>query len=171
MHQFEALIPPVIDEHPQGCHWPSVANRVVFDKLVQVLLLGTAYEKIADSTAQRPRSGRARRSTGTRWHRWRPRSPATCPLSKRTASRPRSQNRSGSRRRYGCSAPRNLDRRRYHHFDTRPLSERSRGLDRVQCGLSAERCNKLTPLRTHRVRVPQSVAAVRSPPPQSRLRS
>lgn len=48
--QFEALIPPVQDEHPLGCHRPRVADRVVFDKLVQVLVLGAAYEKIADTT-------------------------------------------------------------------------------------------------------------------------
>lgn len=49
-HQFEALIPPVVDEHPLGCHRPRVADRIVFDKLVQVLVLGAAYAKIADST-------------------------------------------------------------------------------------------------------------------------
>ena len=49
-HQFEALIPPVIDEHPLGCHRPRIADRIVFDKLVQVLVLGAAYVKIADST-------------------------------------------------------------------------------------------------------------------------
>ena len=49
-HQFEALIPPVIDEHPLGCHRPRVADRVVFDKLVQVLVLGASYVKIADAT-------------------------------------------------------------------------------------------------------------------------
>lgn len=48
-HQFEALIPPVVDEHPRGCHRPRVPDRV-FDKLVQVLVLGAAYEKIADSS-------------------------------------------------------------------------------------------------------------------------
>lgn len=47
---FEALIPPVVDEYPLGCHRPRVADRIVFDKLVQVLVLGAAYEKIADST-------------------------------------------------------------------------------------------------------------------------
>ena len=47
-HQFEALIPPVADEHPLGCHRPRVPDRVVFDKLIQVLVLGAAYEKIAD---------------------------------------------------------------------------------------------------------------------------
>ena len=49
-HQFEALIPPVIDEHPLGCHRPRVPDRVIFDKLVQVLVLGAAYVKIADSS-------------------------------------------------------------------------------------------------------------------------
>lgn len=49
-HQFEALIPPVVDEHPLGCHRPRVPDRIVFDKLIQVLVLGAAYVKIADST-------------------------------------------------------------------------------------------------------------------------
>jgi transposase len=48
--QFHALIPPVEDTHPLGCHRPRLGDRVVFDKLVQVLVLGAAYEKIADST-------------------------------------------------------------------------------------------------------------------------
>lgn len=48
--QFEALIPPVIDTHPLGCHRPRIPDRVIFDKLVQVLVLGAAYQKIADST-------------------------------------------------------------------------------------------------------------------------
>jgi len=47
--QFCALIPPVVDDHPLGCHRPRVADRVVFDKLVQVLVLGAAYDKIADT--------------------------------------------------------------------------------------------------------------------------
>lgn len=49
-HQFEALIPPIVDAHPLGCHRPRVPDRIVFDKLVQVLVLGAAYAKIADST-------------------------------------------------------------------------------------------------------------------------
>lgn len=49
-HQFEALIPRVVDAHPLGCHRPRVGDRVIFDKLVQVLVLGAAYAKIADST-------------------------------------------------------------------------------------------------------------------------
>lgn len=47
--QCEALIPPIIDNHPLGCHRPRVADRVIFDKLIQVLVLGAAYEKISDT--------------------------------------------------------------------------------------------------------------------------
>lgn len=48
--QFEALIPPIVDEHPWGCHRPRIPDRVVFDKLVQVLVLGASYAKISDTT-------------------------------------------------------------------------------------------------------------------------
>lgn len=48
--QFEALIPPVVNDHPLGCHRPRISDRVIFDKLVQVLVLGAAYEKISDTT-------------------------------------------------------------------------------------------------------------------------
>ena len=47
--QFEVLLPEPIDEHPLGCHRPRIPDRVVFDKLIQVLVLGAAYERIADS--------------------------------------------------------------------------------------------------------------------------
>ena len=47
--QFEALIPPVEDHHPLGCHRPRITDRLVFDKLVQVLVLGASYEKISDT--------------------------------------------------------------------------------------------------------------------------
>jgi transposase len=48
--QFAALLPPRADAHPLGCHRPRIADRIVFDKLVQVLVFGVAYAKIADST-------------------------------------------------------------------------------------------------------------------------
>lgn len=48
--QFAALIPPVIDTHPLGCHRPRIADRIIFDKLIQVLVLGASYTKISDST-------------------------------------------------------------------------------------------------------------------------
>jgi transposase len=48
--QFQALIPVPVDAHPLGCHRPRIDDRIVFDKLVQVLVLGASYEKIADSS-------------------------------------------------------------------------------------------------------------------------
>lgn len=48
--QFAELIPEHEIDHPLGCHRPRIPDRVVFDKLVQVMVLGAAYERIADST-------------------------------------------------------------------------------------------------------------------------
>jgi transposase len=48
--QFAALIPERKVSHPWGCHRPRIPDRVVFDKLVQVLVFGVAYAKIADAT-------------------------------------------------------------------------------------------------------------------------
>lgn len=47
--QFEALIPERMDSHPKRGHRPRISDRVVFDKLVQVLVFGVAYVKIADA--------------------------------------------------------------------------------------------------------------------------
>ena len=48
--QFAALIPPVTDTHPLRCHRPRIPDRIIFDKLIQVLVLGASYAKIADTT-------------------------------------------------------------------------------------------------------------------------
>jgi transposase len=48
-HQFAALLPERDVVHPLGCHRPRIPDRVVFDKLVQVVVLGAAYERVADS--------------------------------------------------------------------------------------------------------------------------
>jgi hypothetical protein len=34
--------------HPLGCHRSRIPDRIVFDKLVQVLVFGCAYHRIAD---------------------------------------------------------------------------------------------------------------------------
>lgn len=47
---FHALLPPRVDTHPLGRHRPRVSDRIVFDKLVQVLVFGCAYHRIADAT-------------------------------------------------------------------------------------------------------------------------
>jgi transposase len=51
--QFEALLPkrPTYHpDHPLGCHKPRIRDQIVFDKLVQVLVFGCSYQKIADTT-------------------------------------------------------------------------------------------------------------------------
>jgi transposase len=46
--QLSALLPEWETSHPLGCHRPRISERVLFEKLVQVLVFGCAYEKIAD---------------------------------------------------------------------------------------------------------------------------
>ena len=46
--QFEALLPERETDHPLGCHRPRIPDRAIFEKLVQVLVFGCAYEKIAE---------------------------------------------------------------------------------------------------------------------------
>jgi transposase len=51
--QFVALLPtrPTFDPgHPLGCHRRRVPDRIVFDKLIQVLRFGCSYQGIADTT-------------------------------------------------------------------------------------------------------------------------
>ena len=49
--QFRALLPERREtNHPLGCHRLRISDRVAFDKLVEVLVFGCAYERIADSS-------------------------------------------------------------------------------------------------------------------------
>jgi transposase len=48
--QVAALLPTRPDTHPLGCHRPRIADRVVFDKLIQLLVFGCGYRRIADAT-------------------------------------------------------------------------------------------------------------------------
>jgi hypothetical protein len=50
--QFAYLLPERESKyrHPLGCHRRRIPNRVVFEKLVQVLVFGCAYERIADGS-------------------------------------------------------------------------------------------------------------------------
>jgi transposase len=48
--QFRALLPEHETDHPLGCHRRRIPDRVVFEKLVQVLVFGCAYERIADGS-------------------------------------------------------------------------------------------------------------------------
>jgi transposase len=46
--QLVALLPKKETNHPLGCHRPRVSDRAVFEKLVEVLVFGCAYRRIAD---------------------------------------------------------------------------------------------------------------------------
>jgi transposase len=48
--QFVALLPSRQTNHPLGCHRRRIPDRVVFEKLVQVLVFGCAYWRIADES-------------------------------------------------------------------------------------------------------------------------
>ena len=45
---FCALLPERDVDHPLGCHRPRIPDRVVFEKLLQVLVFGCAYWRISD---------------------------------------------------------------------------------------------------------------------------
>jgi transposase len=48
--QVAALLPTRQDTHHLGCHRPRIPDRVIFDKLIQVLVFGCGYRRIADQT-------------------------------------------------------------------------------------------------------------------------
>jgi transposase len=48
--QFEALLPERRTDHPLGCHRSRIPDKVVFGKLVEILVFGCAYWRIADES-------------------------------------------------------------------------------------------------------------------------
>ena len=46
--QFLALLPDRVVHHPLGCHKPRIPDRVILEKLVQILVFGCAYRRIAE---------------------------------------------------------------------------------------------------------------------------
>jgi hypothetical protein len=46
--QFLALLPDRVVNHPLGCHKPPIPDRVILEKLVQILVFGCAYRRIAE---------------------------------------------------------------------------------------------------------------------------
>jgi transposase len=46
--QFAALLPTRQVHHPLGRHRPRIPDRIVFDKLIQILVFGCGYRRIAD---------------------------------------------------------------------------------------------------------------------------
>jgi hypothetical protein len=51
---FTALLPEPEVNHPLGSHPSRIPERVIFEKLVQVLVFGCAYRRIADYSRVRP---------------------------------------------------------------------------------------------------------------------
>ena len=47
---FEALLPEQKTNHPLGCHKLRIPDRGLFGKLVEVLVFGCAYWRIADES-------------------------------------------------------------------------------------------------------------------------
>ena len=48
--QVAALLPARQIHHPLGCHRPCIPDRILFDKLIQILVFGCGYRRIADRT-------------------------------------------------------------------------------------------------------------------------
>ena len=48
--QFAALLPTRQVHHPLGCYRRRIPDRIIFDKLVQILVFGCGYGRIADAT-------------------------------------------------------------------------------------------------------------------------
>jgi transposase len=48
--QVAALLPARQVHHPLGCHRQRIPDRLVFDKLIQILVFGCGYRRIADAT-------------------------------------------------------------------------------------------------------------------------
>jgi transposase len=61
--QLVVLLPERHSSHPLGCHRPRIPERIVFEKLAQVLVFGCAYEKIADGSC----SATTLRRRGEEW--------------------------------------------------------------------------------------------------------
>jgi transposase len=45
-----AALPDRQVHHPLGCHRPPIPDRIVFDKLIQILVFGCGYRRIADAS-------------------------------------------------------------------------------------------------------------------------
>ena len=48
--QVAAVLPTRQVHHPLGCHRRRIPDRVIFDKLIQILVFGCGYRRIADLT-------------------------------------------------------------------------------------------------------------------------
>jgi len=49
--QFAALLPARQVHHPLGCHRPRIPDRIIFDKLIQILVFGCGYRRSVNRRA------------------------------------------------------------------------------------------------------------------------
>lgn len=71
--QFAVLLPERPEyhpDHPLGCHRRRISDRIIFDKMLQLLRFGCSYEAIADTTCSAT-------TASTTWVRCPTRSPST----------------------------------------------------------------------------------------------
>ena len=54
-----------LTDHLLGCHRSRISERAVFEKLVQVLAFGCAYERIADASCSESTLRRRRDESGS----------------------------------------------------------------------------------------------------------
>ena len=65
--QFSALLPEREVDHPLGCHRPRIPDRVVFEKLIQVLVFGCAYPRGSPTRSVRPPHFATGATNGSSW--------------------------------------------------------------------------------------------------------
>ncbi len=63
---FRVLLPERKTNHPLGCHRPRIPDRLVFEKLVKVLVFGCAYWRIADESCSATTLRREGATSGSR---------------------------------------------------------------------------------------------------------
>jgi hypothetical protein len=62
-----SLLPERKTDHPLGCHRPRIPDRVVFEKLVEVLVVRMcAYHRIADEECSATTLRRRRETSGSK---------------------------------------------------------------------------------------------------------
>jgi hypothetical protein len=65
--QFCALLPEREVNHPLGCHRPRIPDRIVFEKLVQVLVFGCAYPRGSPTSSVRTLHSDVGATSGSTW--------------------------------------------------------------------------------------------------------
>lgn len=65
--QFSALLPKREVDHPLGCHRRRIPDRVIFEKLVEVLVFGCAYHTESQTSPARLPPLETGATSGSSW--------------------------------------------------------------------------------------------------------